>query len=117
MLRQAGAQQVVDAYPLFWWSEAEPRHGYHIYYDLKDGTCVQIQIAQSKPSETVVGLGVGPKGRPYSGKFEWFADEKAGRISHPAMLNLDKEPNGSANGSQPLGSQTNRPQSAAGAGR
>lgn len=114
LLAQVDAQEVRNAYHLPWESSTGPGRGYHIYYDLKDGTCVQLQIDQSRPTETVVAFGVGAKGRPYTGKMEWFEDDEAGRIKHPSIVKLYGEQKDAANRSQPIRSETNQTSSSAG---
>ena len=92
ILTSVGATEVDGAYPLFWFADDEWPGGTHTYYHLTDSTCIQLRVAHTEPEKTVVAFGVGPKGKPYTGKLEWFADVKADKVARPSMVTLN--PNG-----------------------
>ncbi len=88
ILAGVGATEVEGAYPLFWFGEGDSPGGTHTYYHLTDRTCIQLRVADTEPEKTVVAFGIGPTGKPYSGKLEWFADDEAGKITRPLEVTL-----------------------------
>jgi hypothetical protein len=79
-----GGMRCEAAYPLFW-TGSEGDSGYHVYFDLADKTCLQLQVrgkfveGSQERGYPILRLTLGPKGEPYSGKIRWFEDEKQGK--------------------------------------
>ena len=91
LLGRVDAKRVENAYHLPWTTLDGDSGGRHDYYDLKDGTCVQLKVEMRTPEEMVVGIAVGPPGRPYIGKMEWFEDEETGQVKQVEKVRIGNE--------------------------
>jgi hypothetical protein len=90
-----GGARDEDAYPLFW-ASGGGKSGYHVYYELPDHSCLQVQVQgayvekhpELERTYPVLQFQLGPKGEPYTGKMKWFEDEKAGRLTRRVSIDL-----------------------------
>ena len=90
-LARWGAGRIDAAYELPWASVDGKSRGYHEYYNLADGTCLQLEIQSEESGDKVVGFAIGPSGKSYVDKLVWFSDDKLGLISRSASITLSGE--------------------------
>jgi len=83
----ACGEELEDAYPLPWNDSETGEVGYHAYFHLADGTCVQVKIRAGDHPE-VVGFAIASKGQGYEGKLHWFDSEEVGHHGHPDEIDL-----------------------------
>jgi hypothetical protein len=86
-----GAKRVDAAYDLPWSNQDGKSGGYHEYYDLIDGTCLQLQIRCEEVGDKVVGFAMGPSGKSYVDKLVWFSDDKEGLVKRSISITLTGE--------------------------
>ena len=99
LLEAFGAKKIEGAYPRFWSTEDNKGGGHHEYYHLPDGTCLDLRIRTFGVREPMIdAYGLGPKGKRYRGKFEWFDDEDKGLVKwHERIQYKLSEPSADAN--------------------
>jgi len=86
-----GAKRVDAAYDLPWSNQDGKSGGYHEYYDLIDGTCLQLQIRCEEAGDKVVGFAMGPPGKITLDKLVWSSDDKTGLVKRSNSITLSGE--------------------------
>lgn len=63
--------------------------GYHVYYHLANGTCIQLRVISSVNPPRVMEITASPTGVGYKGKLQWVEDLKSGKNRVIKKLSLE----------------------------
>ena len=85
-LGRLGAVDFDHAYHLPWGDIDGSSGGYHEYHHLTDGTCLQLKIRNDEDGDRVIEFALGPAGKGYVDKLEWFSDDEKGLITRSSKV-------------------------------